>query len=149
LQDELYPEVGHFILPGSGYNSQYIMTMAHVAKAIGDPLRQPNFHRYRRIQVYQHLASRDFRVRWSDEESLPIWKGLSFAEKFHAYYVVLVHKLSSWLPQLFRVKSALQRDMSIYDFTPVQYVLNEGDYLKGSEVFADICSGKIRFGSAA
>jgi glycosyltransferase involved in cell wall biosynthesis len=145
LQDELYRQVGQYILPGPGYNSQYIMTMAHLAKAIGDPARQPDFHRYRNIQVYQHLAARGFPIRWrNNEEGKALWRGLSFAERCYAYYVIAVHRLNGRFPQLARTRDALNREMSMHDFTPVQYVLNEGDYLKGSEIFADIRNGRIR-----
>jgi len=145
FRDELYPEVGHFILPGPEYNSQYILTMAHLAKAIGDPSRQPDFNRYRKIQVYHHLAARNFPIRWnSSKEGAVLWKGLSFAEKCNAYYAIAVHRLSKRFQQLVRTRDALNREMSMHDFSPVQYVLNEGDYLKGSEVFADIVSGRLR-----
>jgi glycosyltransferase involved in cell wall biosynthesis len=145
LQDELYGEVGHFILPGPGYNSQYIVTMAHLAKAIGDPLRRPDFARYRKIMVYQHLARRGFPVKWRNtNEAVALWKQLSFAEKCHAYYAIAVHRLSEKFRQLVRTRTTLDREMSMHDFAPIQYVLNEGDYLRGSEVFADIRAGRIR-----
>jgi glycosyltransferase involved in cell wall biosynthesis len=133
-QDDLFAEFGHYLLPGPGYNSQYIMTMAHLAKAIGDPARRPDFARYRRIQINAFLASHGYSVRWSSAEARLIWKQLSLLEKLEAFYIAMVHRLDRpWLP-LLRLSSAM--NLGMHAFIPVQYTLNEGDYMKGSEIFA-------------
>jgi glycosyltransferase involved in cell wall biosynthesis len=143
-QDDLFKEVGHLLLPGSGYNSQYILTMAHVSRAIGDPSRVPNFKRYRRIQVYQHLESRKFPFRrGTDEETISLWKQLSFAEKIDAYYMIALHRLNKRTRRFNKPRSALAKEMSTYSFEPVQYVLNEGDFLTGSEVFDALLTGRL------
>jgi glycosyltransferase involved in cell wall biosynthesis len=143
-QDDLFDEVGHHLLPGSGYNSQYIMTMAHLAKAIGDPARQPDFRRYRRIQIYQHLASRGYPIRWrNNEEAVLLWNQLSLSEKCEAYTIIALHRLSRRFPALRRIKAAMDRDLAMHAFTPVQYTLNEGDYVAGSEVFMALQSGSL------
>jgi glycosyltransferase involved in cell wall biosynthesis len=144
MQDELFGEVGHHLLPGPGYNSQYIMTMAHLAKAIGDPARQPDFQRYRRIQIYHHLASRGFSMKWGNsEEAKSLWNKMSLAEKCDAYYMITLHRLSRRHRQLKRTSDALDRELMMHGFTPLQYVLNEGDYLMGSEVFEAIRAGRL------
>jgi glycosyltransferase involved in cell wall biosynthesis len=143
-QDDLFKEVGHLLLPGSGYNSQYILTMAHLARAIGDPSRVANFKRYRRIQVYQHLESRNFPFRrGADEESVSLWKQLSFAEKVDAYYMIAVHRLNARTRRFCGLRSALAKEMSTYSFDPMQYVLNQGDFIAGAEVFDALNSGRL------
>jgi hypothetical protein len=118
------------------------MTMAHLAKAIGDPARQPDFARYRRIQINAYLASRGYPIRWrNNEEARSLWKQLSLSEKCAAFYITVVHRLSRrWLPPG-RVSAAMDLDM--HAFTPVQYTLNEGDYMKGSEVFMALQNGSL------
>jgi len=144
MQDDLFRDVGRHLLPGPGYNSQYIMTMAHLAKAIGDPSRQPDFARYRRIQVFHFLASRDFPIRWGNSEAATaLWKQLSLAEKLDACYIAAVDRLSRSFRMFKRRRDKIHRDMAMHAFTPLQYVLNEGDYLKNSEVFDDIRRGVI------
>lgn len=143
-QDELYDQVGPYLLPGPGYNSQYILTMAHVAKELNEPSRRPNFRRYRRIQIFQHLESRAFSLRrGTDDDARLLWKQLSFAEKIDAYYMIVLHRLGDRVEALARAKTALDRDMSTYSFDPKQYHLNEGDYLKGSEVFEALRAGEM------
>jgi glycosyltransferase involved in cell wall biosynthesis len=143
-QDDLFKEVGHLLLPGPGYNSQYILTMAHVARELGDPSRAANFKRYRRIQVYQHLESRNFPLRrGADEESVSLWKQLSFAEKVDAYYMIAVHRLNARTRRFCRLRSALAKEMSTYSFNPMQYVLNQGDFIAGSEVFDALRTGRL------
>jgi hypothetical protein len=135
-QDALFDEVGHFLLPGPGYNSQYIMTMAHLAKAIGDPSRQPDFKRYRMLQVYHHIAARGFSFSWgSSEEAQSLWRQISFAEKCEAYYIIGLHRFSKLFPQLSGKRDAVDKDMMMHAFAPIQYVLNEGDYIKNTDVF--------------
>jgi glycosyltransferase involved in cell wall biosynthesis len=141
-QDDLFAEFGHRLLPGPGYNSQYIMTMAHLAKAIGDPARQPDFARYRRIQINAYLASHGYPLRWDNEEAGLLWKQLSLWEKFQAFYVAVVHRLDRQLLPLRRLSGA--GNVGMHGFIPVQYILNEGDYVKGSEVFAALQNGSLR-----
>jgi glycosyltransferase involved in cell wall biosynthesis len=142
-QDDLFNEFGHHLLPGPGYNSQYIMTMAHLAKAIGDPLRQPNFARYRRIQINAYLASRGYPIRWrNNEEASSLWKRLSLSEKCEAFYITVIHRLSRRIVPLRRVSAAM--DLGMHAFTPVQYTLNEGDYMTGSEVFTALQNGSLQ-----
>ena len=114
-QDDLFNEFGHHLLPGPGYNSQYIMTMAHLAKAIGDPQRQPDFQRYRRIQIYQHLASGGHPLRWrNNEEAALLWSQLSLLEKCEAYHIIAVHGLSSRFSFLRGIRVAMDRDMAMH-----------------------------------
>ena len=106
------------------------MTMAHLAKAIGDPQRQPDFQRYRRIQIYQHLASRGYPLRWrNNDEAALLWKQLSLSEKCEAYAMIALHRLSSRFSALRRIRVAMDRDLAMHAFTPVQYTLNEGDFV--------------------
>ena len=41
-----------------------------------------------------------------------------------------------------RVSAAM--DLGMHAFTPVQYTLNEGDYLTGSEVFTALQNGSLQ-----
>ena len=135
-QDALFNEVGHHLLPGPGYNSQYIMTMSHLAKAMNDPSRQPDFARYRMLQVYHHIATRGFSLSWgSSEEARSLWQRLSLVEKFNAYYVIALHRLSRRFPLLSRKRDAVDKSMMMHAFSPVQYVLNEGDFTKNTDVY--------------
>jgi hypothetical protein len=144
-QDDLFDEVGHYLLPGSGYNSQYIITMARVAREIGDASRQPDFKRYRRIQVYEFLKSRDFPLRWgASDDVASMWNQLSFAEKVDAYYMIVLHRFPKRLRPLEGMKATLRKELSTYSFNPVQYMLNEGDCIKGSEVFAAVRDGLLQ-----
>lgn len=134
-QDALFGDVGHHLLPGPGYHSQYIMTMAHLAKAIGDPERQPNFSRYRRLQIYHYLSSRGFPLIWQNQEDGKIiWEKLSLSEKIDAYKMIAIVHFNKQFPK-FTMASRLGRDVSMHAFSPKQELLNDGDYIKGSDVF--------------
>ncbi|MET0967990.1 MAG: glycosyltransferase, partial [Tardiphaga sp.] len=48
---------GDYVLPGSRYWTEYIITMEHVALVLNDPARRPNINRYRRHMTVELMKS--------------------------------------------------------------------------------------------
>jgi len=132
--DELLSQVSRHLLPGPRYNSQYILTMAYVAKEINNPSRQPDFARYRKIQIFHWLKSQGSVFEWrSTEEGREMWSMLSRSEKIWALKFGILHKLSTRIWRGFEYR--IERAVSQHAFQPAQIIYNTGDFVSGFEVF--------------
>lgn len=91
-EDELFTAVEPHLLPGPAYNTNYILTMAHVAQKLGGAVTtQVDYQRYRRMQIFAVIMAQS-RLDWmrAAPGSL-VWARLSTAEKAWASYVGLLN----------------------------------------------------------
>jgi SAM-dependent methyltransferase len=91
-EDEMYAAVETHLLPGPAYNTNYIITMAHVAAKLGSRAPTPvDYERYRRMQIFAVISAQS-RLDWMRAEpgSL-LWARLSGRERAWASYVGLLN----------------------------------------------------------
>ena len=138
--DRVYSEVAKYLLPGSRYMSEYIVTMAYVSDLLADKDRKPDFRHYRRHQIWQYLKSQGSIARWQKTDSGKImWGLLSPEEKRWAMKSNFIHKLSIRLPRLFRMAAnRIEQDCSAYLFRVSQIVYRSGEHVNLIDVFKDI-----------
>jgi glycosyltransferase involved in cell wall biosynthesis len=124
------------LLPGDNYLSHYIVTMSRLAKDIGAP--EPDFKRYRQLMVYRQLSANSFSTRWILKSDL--WKRLTLLEKLEAAKWIAIQRIFVFQ----KMRHPLNVRMSLYSFSPMQVLLNDGDLLNGAELYAALQNGRIR-----
>ncbi|MBZ9656089.1 glycosyltransferase family 2 protein [Phyllobacterium lublinensis] len=142
--DRIYGEVAKHILPGNRYNSEYIVTMAYLASALGDKSRQPDFKHYRKVQIWQYVKSHHSMFNWlrRDQRGKEIWSQLSTDEKLWMLKVNILHKLSLLLPRYFGpMVGRIDRESSAYLYNAKQVFLRAGDHVTLMDVFKDLENG--------
>ncbi len=91
-EDEMFSACEPYLLPGPSYNTNYIITMAHVAQKLGDRApSQIDYKRYRRMQIFAVIKAQS-QLNWmrTAPGSL-LWARLSWPERVWASYVGLVN----------------------------------------------------------
>ncbi len=143
--DPLYQEIKDKILPGPLYNTNYVVTMEHVARyAQGVIKKDADFARYRRLQTFAVIAS----SRAKDWKRTPagkaLWPKLATAEKAWATCVGLALATARLLRLYNRFAYPyLERRLGLYGFHPVVRVCDKGSFARLGEVFAAIERGAI------
>jgi glycosyltransferase involved in cell wall biosynthesis len=84
-KDEFYSKAKAYLLPGSDYNTNYIITMEHVAKALqGQIDTTPRTDRYRQLQIFFGLGEEEGLLSGkgdSEQFRSDVWPLLTDAEK--------------------------------------------------------------------
>ncbi len=145
ISDKLYEEVSGQLLPGSRYSSEYIVTMAYVARTLGDPSRKPDFAHYRRVQIWDYLVSQPSILRWVwSEKGSHIFEKLTTSEKSWALKVNAIYKLAQRFPRLFdRTAHSIAKGASAYEWKATQIIYRVGDYVTLFDVFRDLQDGSF------
>jgi len=127
-KDPLYGEVEKFLLPGPLYNTNYAVTMEHVARQAGSFVgRGVDYGRYRRLQLFALLGAR--------KDVGDLWGRLSAFEKLWTYAVssaLFLGRLFGLDAQLRRV---LQHLLSPYGFQPKLVLLDRGSFTRLIQIF--------------
>lgn len=141
--DSIYGEVAKHLLPGSRYRSEYIVTMAYLADALGDQARRPDFDHYRRVQMWEHLKSRGTILLWLRSEKFrEMWGLLSFKEKRWLIKGALTRTLASRFPRFWRkTEERLNRQSSAYLFEAKQIMYRIGEHVTLFDVFKELEKG--------
>ena len=140
--DPLFDRVSDIVLPGSQYQTNYVLTMVHVADELRGryPLRVA-FGRYRRLQVLwaiDHHGHKKWRRR---SKSGPLWKQLSLPERVTSLALSLALRLSG--TRFPKFVAALRRWIHAYGFFPDVRYLHRGDYSNVIEIFEALRSGRL------
>lgn len=119
-----------FLLPGPRYDTNYIVTMVHVAAFLGDMAPAPvGYARYRRLQIYRILQERHGGFDFSQPVDVALWSQLTLAEKLWAK---LIGAALSWSRRLALGKSTLRhllwRSIGPYAYTPPSNRLYTGQH---------------------
>lgn len=129
--DAVQNSVAKHLLPGDDYQSGYITTMAYVADVLGDSKLQPNYTRYRRIQLLRAIREK------GRKGLLGLWPRLTWPERLwglHAYALHYLHGRWGLFPLCLR---ALQQNAAPYAPSVAAEVswINTGDYRSGLDIF--------------
>jgi glycosyltransferase involved in cell wall biosynthesis len=141
--DNIYADVAKHLLPGSRYNSEYIVTMAYLAQVLKDKSRQVDFDHYRKIQIWQYLQTQTSLFKWMrTEKGREIWTLLSNAEKSWAIKANTIRILAQRYPKYWATAAQrLARDASQYLFEVKQIQYRLGDHVTLADVFSDLENG--------
>ncbi|MDX8520883.1 glycosyltransferase [Mesorhizobium dulcispinae] len=141
--DDIYREVSKRLLPASRYHSEYIVTMAYVARVIGDKARQPDFKHYRHVQMWQYLKSHKSLFRWPrTEKGREMWNMLAPDEKRWMLRANLVRKLSTRFPRFWEpAAQRLDQESSAYLFEAKQIIYRLGEHVTLFDVYKELDSG--------
>jgi len=134
-KDPLYGEVEKFLLPGPLYNTNYAVTMEHVARQAGSFVgRGVDYGRYRRLQLFALLGAGKGRLS-GVEGGADLWSRLTAFEKLWTWAIsaaLLFGRLVGLEAQLRRV---LQRLLSPYGFQPKPLLLDRGSFTRLIQIF--------------
>ena len=139
--DPLYREVERFLLPGPLYNTNYVLTMEHVARyAAGFVDRGVAYGRYRRLQIFALLSAGKGRLsRTSSGREL--WEKLTIVEKLWTTALSSSLVLGGLLGLESHVQRVLRRLLSPYGFRPKQVILDRGSFTRLIQIFEAIQAG--------
>lgn len=141
--DPLYAEVEKKLLPGPLYNTNYVLTMEHVARYAPEFARSGvNYPRYRRLQALAMLNAGNGRLsRVKDGELL--WSRLTWTERLWARIMALPLLAGDMLGMQGFARRALHRLIGPYSYHPRQVICDRGSYSRLIEIFEAIQSGAI------
>lgn len=144
-KDIVYSMVAKYLLPVRRYNSEYIVTMAHVANVLDDKSRQPDFDHYRKVQIWQNLSEQTSIFKWMRTgNSAKMWAKLSRTEKCWAIKANIFRLLGERYPRYWSKSAAkMAKASSQYQFRPNAVYYYSGKYSLLSQLFDDIESGSF------
>jgi glycosyltransferase involved in cell wall biosynthesis len=136
------PEAFKHLLPGPGYQTQYILTMSRVASEIADPARKPDFGRYRAIQIFGQLKEDGFPANWKGTTvGSQFWKTMTSTEKRWASKLVRLNAARS--ARAHRQLKAIERDLES-SFYPTVQTLDQGSFVTGYDFYQGLRSGRVQ-----
>lgn len=140
--DPLFDRVSGHILPGSQYQTNYILTMLHVAEGLRGRYRlRVAFGRYRRLQVLWAIDQYGDRKWRKRSKSGPLWSLLSPLERLTSLALSLAIRVSRGRSP--RLLETLRRRIHAYGFFPEVRYLHRGDYSNVLEIFEALRSGRL------
>ena len=134
--------MSNIILPGSQYQSNYVLTMQHVVDQLRGryPLRVA-FGRYRRLQVLWAIDNFGSRKWRRPGKASAIWDRLSPTERMMSRGLsFLVRKSRTRHPKFL---AALRKRIHAYGYFPDVRYLHRGDYSNVVEIFEALRSGRL------
>ncbi len=142
--DAMFSGMGPFILPGPVYNTNYLITMAHVVDMLRDDLRDNvAVGRYRRLQIYTCMQRRGWR-RWRRTDiGRIIWRRLTLAEKLWTLALTVSLECAKAFRARDRFKKFMWRMLKPYSYEPRVDVQNRGEYHSTLELFEALEAGRI------
>lgn len=144
-QDPFYREVEKLILPGPLYNTNYLVTMKHVASYAESYATCPiNFERYRKLQTYTLIAASRGRGWKETTAGRLLWSRLDAVEKTWASRVSALLRIASAFRVYDRiVHPFMEKRVALYGFHPVTRMCDKGSFTRLSQVFDALEAGKI------
>lgn len=143
VEDPIYVEAAKHFLSGPRYNSEYIVTMAHVANKLGDGSRRPDFAHYRKVQIWNYLKSQPALLNWrKSTEGAKLWELLTDEERRWAFRSNIVHKLAPRFPALLaRRAEAVEREGSDQMHPTPQVIYRVGEHATLGDVYEELEAG--------
>ena len=141
--DPLYSEVEQYLLPGPLYNTNYALTMEHVARYARDFVSQGvAYGRYRRLQIFALLTASSWRI-WKSASGRLLWRRIGALERLWTLGIVLILFIGRFTGLRPYVQRAIQRALDPYGFHPVSEICDRGNYSRLIEVFEAIGAGTL------
>lgn len=140
--DPLFKRVERFILPGPLYQTNYVLTMAHVVEGLRGRYRlRVDFGRYRRLQILwaiENIGTKRWRRRRTGGK---LWSLLSPSERLISLGLALLvrHTKVRHPEMLLAVKNRMRADA----FVPVVNLLNYGEFSNALEIYEALHSGRL------
>jgi glycosyltransferase involved in cell wall biosynthesis len=141
--DGIYKDVEPFVLPGPAYNTNCLVAMEYVARALPQLGEHVDFGRYRRIQLFATLEAVT-----SGKVAADVWrdlvKRLSIAERMWAFYVrQILHlsKRSSFAKS--RVLPMVQKSVSMIGSHPMVRHCGKHDLNRVTDLYDAFLSGAL------
>lgn len=136
--DPLYRELESYLLPGPQYNSNYVVTMAHVTRYVPEfAHRGVDYQRYRRLQTFAMLSRGNGRLSRVRNGEL-LWSRLAATERIWACLIAAPLFAASILGVQSLVRRALFRLIGPYNYYPKRVICDRGSYSRLIEVFEAI-----------
>jgi len=136
-KDAVYKEMAHRLLPGPAYNTNFVVAMEYVARALPELREEVDFAKYRRVQIFEILKTGS-RQAW-----LGIRPRLSPKERLWALYVsrVLGSGSNSFLRK--RGMPRLQRSINLSGFDPMVRHCGKCAFSRVTELYDAFASGAL------
>jgi glycosyltransferase involved in cell wall biosynthesis len=133
--DPLYADIEARLLPGPLYNSNYVLTMEHVARYAREFVRRGvDYGRYRRLQIFALLTA---------GKGLPRGANLTLAERLWAAAVSLSLRIGrSHLPGAW-YSDRLRDHVSPEGYRPTQVILDRGNFNRLIQIYEAIQDGTL------
>ena len=140
--DPLFNQVGRFVLPGPQYQTNYVLTMAHVADGLrGRYDLRVAFGRYRRLQVLWAIE-RFGAPQWRRKKTTgKLWSLLSPGERIASLLLSWIVRFSK--DRYPKLLDAVRKRIHAYGFIPEVKYLNRGDFSNVLQIFEGLRSGRL------
>ncbi len=142
-EDPLYATCEPHLLPGPTYNTNYILTMAHVVQKLGYRSPGPvDYWRYRRLQIFAVITAQG-RLGWMRTETgAALWAKLTGPEKLWAGYIGVLN----WRAKAGHVRSvrrveAVKKEVEPYGFANIMLNRVAGRFGRLPELFDALEAG--------
>ena len=141
--DPVFKEIKHLLLPGPAYNTNFVVAMEYVARAIPELKESVDFARYRRIQLlsaFESGFSGNLDVkRWAD-----VKKQLSVAERVWCSVAWRLLQASKRHPLIKTYAlPRLKRQTSMSDFEPMVRHCGKHDFTRVTELYDAFAAGVL------
>jgi hypothetical protein len=142
-EDLLYDACERLLLCGPAYNTNYVVTMAHVARKLGGRTpTPPDYQRYRRLQIYSVITAQNDLDWMRKRPGSLLWAKLTPAERSRALYLGFLNwKAKSGSVSQMRSIDAARRQVEPFDFPPIQTNRVVGHFARLKELFDALHAG--------
>ena len=142
-EDSLYGACEPLLLSGPAYNTNYVVTMEHVARKLGGRTPAPvDYQRYRRLQIYSVITAQNNLYWMRRRPGSLLWAQLTPKERSWALYLGFLNwKAKSGSISQTRSIDAARRKVELYDFTPIQTNRVVGHFARLTELFGALHAG--------
>jgi hypothetical protein len=136
--DPVYREVCHRVLPGPAYNTNFVVAMEYVVRALPELRENVDFARYRRIQIFTSLKPDAPTGAWKR-----IRPQLTARERVWAIYVSRLLGSSASAPLAKQLLRRLNDSVSMSGSDPMVRRCGKGSFTRVTELYDALASGAL------
>ncbi len=142
-EDGLYSACEPRLLPGPAYNTNYVVTMEHVARRLGGRAPAPvDYQRYRRLQIYSIITAHNDLYWMRGRPGSLLWAKLTPTERAWALYLGFLN----WRGKSGSVSQAnsidaIRKKVEPYGLAPIQTNRTVGLFARLPELFGALDAG--------
>jgi hypothetical protein len=142
-EDSLYRTCEPLLLPGPAYNTNYVITMEHVARRLGSRAPGPvDYQRYRRLQIYSVITAQNDLYWMRRPPGSLLWAKLTSTERSWALYVGFLNwRAKSGSVSQAKSIDAVGKKVEPYGFTAIETKRAVGLFARLPELFDALDAG--------
>ncbi len=143
-KDSLFQEIKNLILPGTLYDTKYVLSMEYVVRYLSSFIVSKfSYGRYRRLQIYERLLKNQKENKKLLE--IDYWDQLIIIEKIWAYFLFILMKIKKY--QIFYFRRLINRifsKLTAHSFNSLVRKCDKKQYKEITEVFDALQEGSLK-----